>query len=67
LGKDYMIGHAYFMKCGNNGHGVDMESFKRAIWNDSINPLLEEYLRGSRSESIIEQYKKIFLDSSNED
>lgn len=67
LGKDYCIGHAYLMKLGNSGNGFDLLSFKKIIWDSSIQPLLEEYLRGSRSERLVEQYQTAFLEIKNED
>ena len=46
LGPDYQIGHAYLMNM-NYPKNLTVEEVKERIWKDSIQPLLEEYLRGS--------------------
>ena len=46
LGPDYQIGHAYLMNM-NYPKNLTVEEVKECIWKDSIQPLLEEYLRGS--------------------
>jgi 5-methylcytosine-specific restriction protein B len=55
LGRDYQIGHAYlltFIKC-NNLIFNKIKDLKEKIWNDSFEPLLEEYLKGLGLESQI--------------
>ncbi|MBN2862371.1 MAG: AAA family ATPase [Bacteroidales bacterium] len=46
LGHDYQIGHAYFM---NLKYSTDLtiSEVRERIWDDSILPLLQEYLRGT--------------------
>lgn len=60
LGEDYRIGHAYLM----NLHYPPMlthAELRRRIWDDSIRPLLEEYLRGSdKGKTLIPQFQKAF-------
>lgn len=46
LGEDYQIGHAYLMHLPYS-LGLTLSEVKHRIWDDSIGPLLEEYVRGS--------------------
>ena len=46
LGRDYQIGHAYLMNM-NYAKDLKVEELRKKIWEDSILPLLQEYLRGS--------------------
>lgn len=52
LGKDYCIGHAYLMDLGYDANTTYTE-VKKLVWEDSILPLLEEYVRGTGRESEI--------------
>jgi len=45
LGADYQIGQAYLMKLAY-APGLGIERVRERIWDDSLAPLLEEYLRG---------------------
>lgn len=49
LGPDYQIGHAYLMNLQYTKEEMDgkLEKLRQTVWNNSINPLLEEYLRGA--------------------
>lgn len=66
LGPDYRIGHAYLMGLKYDRNQLDgkVANLRRAIWKDSLRPLLEEYLRGSyddrSSENPVDQFAKIF-------
>lgn len=44
LGKDYQIGHAYLMKLDRLAE-MDVNEVRKYIWENSISPLLQEYLR----------------------
>ena len=56
LGTAYMVGPAYFLKLGNNGG-----DFLR-LWDMNIEPLLKEYLRGSRkSDDILKKFSKVYF------
>jgi 5-methylcytosine-specific restriction protein B len=45
LGEDYQIGHAYLMNLPYSPQ-LTLSELRQRIWDDSIGPLLEEYLRG---------------------
>ena len=60
LGEDYEIGHAYLMNLRYPNH-LSLEEVRKAVWNDSISPLLEEYLRGSgRAVALLPKFKESF-------
>lgn len=60
LGADYQIGHAYLMNLRYPSTLTHTE-VRRSIWEDSIRPLLEEYLRGSgKGETLIPEFQKAF-------
>ena len=60
LGEDYQIGHAYLMNLRYPPTLTHTE-LRRRIWDDSIRPLLEEYLRGSdKGKTLIPQFQKAF-------
>lgn len=46
LGEDYQIGHAYLMNLPYSRR-LTLSEARQRIWDDSIRPLLEEYMRGS--------------------
>lgn len=46
LGEDYQIGHAYLMNLPYSRR-LTLSEARQRIWDDSIGPLLEEYVRGS--------------------
>ena len=46
LGRDYMLGATYFRSLAKAG-GDGFESAWSETWNDRIEPLLREYLRGT--------------------
>ncbi len=60
LGGDYEIGHAYLMNL-RYSPALTRTELRKKIWDDSIRPLLEEYLRGSgREETLIPEFQKVF-------
>ena len=48
LGRDYQIGHAYLMNLKYDT-SLTVAQVRKRIWDDSILPLLQEYLRGTGS------------------
>ena len=60
LGEDYQIGHAYLMNLRYPPTLTHTE-LRRRLWDDSIRPLLEEYLRGSeKGKTLIPQFQGAF-------
>jgi 5-methylcytosine-specific restriction protein B len=60
LGPDYEIGHAYLMDLRYPAT-LNCSEVRSRIWEDSLQPLLEEYLRGSgRAEALLPEFKKAF-------
>lgn len=60
LGRDYQIGHAYLMNLKYDTSLTITEVTER-IWDDSIRPLLQEYLRGTGKEAeLIKSFGKTF-------
>jgi 5-methylcytosine-specific restriction protein B len=60
LGADYEIGHAYLMNL-RYAPTLTRTEVRENLWDDSIRPLLEEYLRGSgRSATLIPEFAKSF-------
>ena len=60
LGADYEVGHAYCMDL-RYSPTLNHSEVRAHIWEDSIRPLLEEYLRGSgRSETLLPEFRKEF-------
>lgn len=60
LGADYEIGHAYLMNL-RYPQTLTRSEVRERVWEDSIKPLLEEYLRGSgRGETLIPEFGKAF-------
>ncbi|WP_180052236.1 McrB family protein [Acinetobacter sp. YH12099] len=60
LGNDYQIGHAYLMNL-KYPKSLSLTEVKALIWEDSIRPLLQEYLRGTGEEAeLIRSFSKSF-------
>lgn len=60
LGHEYQIGHAYLMNL-KYPKSLNLTELKAAIWEDSIRPLLQEYLRGTGEEAeVIRSFSKSF-------
>ncbi|MGE8555650.1 MAG: McrB family protein [Chryseobacterium jejuense] len=59
LGKDYRIGHAYLWKL-RYSKNQEVREVRKMIWKDSISPLLEEYLRGTGREDLMDVFAKKF-------
>lgn len=49
LGHDYQIGHAYLMNLKYD-KSLNATDVRKQVWDDSIHPLLQEYLRGTGKE-----------------
>lgn len=63
LGKDYRIGHSYFMKRPPFMEKLNVDDCKKHLWNQNIKPLLEEYLRGSGENSRMKDFEKTFKEN----
>lgn len=50
LGPDYQIGHAYLMNLKYD-ESLTVKQVRKRVWDDSIRPLLQEYLRGTGKEA----------------
>ncbi len=60
LGPDYEIGHAYFMNL-QYPSVLTVGEVRERLWQDAIEPLLEEYLRGSdQAATVIPECRKAF-------
>jgi 5-methylcytosine-specific restriction protein B len=59
LGKDYRIGHAYLWDLPYSIN-QSVSEIRRIVWKDSIAPLLEEYLRGTGREDLVDTFAKKF-------
>ena len=60
LGKDFCIGHAYLMNLGY-AKETTITDVRKLVWQDSIAPLLEEYVRGTGRETVAMQtFEKAF-------
>ncbi len=62
LGADYCIGHAYLMNLPY-AKETSVTDVKEMIWEDSIKPLLTEYLRGTGKN--VTDFKNEFLGKNN--
>ena len=59
MGRDFQIGHAYLWDL-NYSKDLTMTEVKNAIWEDSIAPLLQEYLRGTGREDLLIKFANKF-------
>jgi 5-methylcytosine-specific restriction protein B len=60
LGHDYQIGHAYLMNL-KYATSLSVAEVRERVWDDSIRPLLQEYLRGTGKEAeLIGSFGKAF-------
>ncbi|MGZ8287774.1 MAG: McrB family protein [Telluria sp.] len=60
LGKDYQIGQAYVMNL-RYPRALGVSQVRTRVWDDSIQPLLEEYLRGlGGSEATLGKFRTAF-------
>jgi 5-methylcytosine-specific restriction enzyme B len=60
LGADYQIGHTYLMKLAYPPT-LTRSEVRKSLWEDSIKPLLGEYLRGSgQAEDLIPDLQSAF-------
>lgn len=61
LGSAYAIGGSYFLKLRNNGGDM------KKLWNNSIQPLLKEYLRGFRkTEYLLDKFRTAYFSQTEE-
>jgi hypothetical protein len=59
LGTAYMVGPSYFLKLKSNGADFDK------LWKMNIEPLLKEYLRGSRKPTeILDKFSKAYFNAN---
>jgi 5-methylcytosine-specific restriction enzyme B len=60
LGPDYRIGHTYLMNL-TYPPTLNRSEVRKSVWEDSIKPLLGEYLRGSgQAEDLIPDFQAAF-------
>lgn len=59
LGRDFQIGHAYLWNLPYS-KDLTLSEARSAIWGDSIAPLLQEYLRGTGREDLLNSFAKQF-------
>ena len=60
LGEDYQIGHSYLMKLDKYSN-CTKTSYRDLIWTKHIQPILEEYFRGTgEAKKQIEELKNVF-------
>jgi len=59
LGRDFQIGHAYLWELRYSKE-LTISEARNAVWDDSIAPLLQEYLRGTGREDLISKFAKSF-------
>lgn len=67
LGTDFQIGHAYLMNLEKKySKKLKLKDISRCVWDDSIKPLLEEYIRGTgKEQELLDFYRKKFIDEDN--
>jgi len=59
LGRDFQIGHAYLWELRYSKE-LSTAEVRNAVWDDSIAPLLQEYLRGTGREDLILKFANSF-------
>ncbi|MGB3975862.1 MAG: AAA family ATPase [bacterium] len=59
LGQDYQIGHAYLMDLKYSS-SLTVAEVRKRVWDDFIRPLLQEYLRGTGKNDLIDSFKEAF-------
>ncbi|WP_320112041.1 AAA family ATPase [Draconibacterium orientale] len=59
LGRDFQIGHAYFWSLPYS-KDLTLSEVRKAIWEDSIEPLLQEYIRGTGREDLLNIFANKF-------
>jgi len=57
LGKDFQIGHSFLMELPYKTY-ITSKELRENVWNDSLQPLIEEYLRGTGKAT--NEYAKAF-------
>ena len=61
LGRDFQIGHAYLWDLHNSySQKLTLPEVRKAVWDDSIASLLQEYLRGTGREDLIAKFAEEF-------
>lgn len=59
LGRDFQIGHAYLWNLPYS-KALTVSEARASIWEDSIEPLLQEYLRGTGREDLLNTFANKF-------
>lgn len=59
LGREYQIGHAYLMDM-KYPKSLTVKEARKRIWDDSIRPLLQEYLRGTSKPDLMKNFEGEF-------
>ncbi|MCW3105708.1 MAG: GTPase subunit of restriction endonuclease [Segetibacter sp.] len=59
LGRDFQIGHAYLWDL-HYSKELTIAEARNAVWEDSIAPLLQEYLRGTGREDLVTKFAAKF-------
>lgn len=59
LGRDFQIGHAYLWDLPYSKE-LSLREIREKVWEDSIEPLLQEYLRGTGREDLLNTFANKF-------
>ncbi|MFC2176188.1 McrB family protein [Bacteroidota bacterium] len=59
LGSDYQIGHSYFWDLPYSSD-LTIGQVRKKVWDDNVEPLLSEYLRGTGRQELVGEFKKKF-------
>lgn len=60
LGKEFQKGHAYLWDLQYSKE-LTVYDARKTVWDDSIAPLLQEYLRGTGREDLISKFNKALV------
>lgn len=64
LGPDYMLGGSYLTSLKNSSR-TSVKSLKEELWNNHLDPIIKDYLKGTGDE--IQKFKNTFCRLENED
>jgi len=59
LGRDFQIGHAYLWDL-HYSKQLTIKEVRNAVWDDSLAPLIQEYLRGTGREELVLKFATSF-------
>ena len=59
LGRDFQIGHAYLWNLPYS-KDLSLSEVRKKVWEDRIFPLLQEYIRGTGQEDLLNIFAKKF-------